>query len=132
VKTKSEAEAEISKAINQIYRGLLGRVSENIQTRIFDATVLVVFQNVLTVAEVNASKNITGRKIIKDACLSIVENSQDQFFIAVKLATGADVIDMHHDISIETGKEMLFFSLSSPPVNLERSLSLEETLAGGS
>jgi uncharacterized protein YbcI len=114
MKTQGEIEAEVSKGVNQIYLGLLGRGAKNIQTNVLGATVLVVLQNVLTAAEIQVAKTPEGRKIIKEMCCAVVANSQVQFIAAVTVATGEDVIDMHHDISIKTGKEILVFSLANP------------------
>jgi uncharacterized protein YbcI len=115
MKTQGESEAEISKGVNQIYRGLLGRGADNIQTNVVGAVVIVMLQNVLTASEIQVAKTAQGRVVIKEMCTAIVENAAPQFSEAVKLATGVEVIDMHHDISIKTGRELLVFSLTKAP-----------------
>jgi uncharacterized protein YbcI len=115
VKTRGEIEAEISKGVNQIYAGLLGRGAKEIKTNIIGANVLVVLQNVLTAAELSVVKTTEGRKIIKEMCCAVVEHSRAQFQMAVVQATARNVIDIHHDISTATGREILVFSLSDPP-----------------
>lgn len=115
MKTQGEIEAEVSKGVNQIYIGLLGRGASNIQTNVVGAMVIVALQNVLTAAEIQAAKTATGRALIKEMCGVIVENSAPQFIQVVQLATGISVVDMHHDISAKTGKEILVFSLERNP-----------------
>jgi uncharacterized protein YbcI len=114
VKNQEEVEKNVSKVIKQIYLGLMGRVVENIETYVLDTKILVVLQNVLSVSERNAIKNPMGRKIIKETFRTIVENSRDQFLIAASVATDVDVVEMHHDISLDTGKEIIVFSLAKP------------------
>ena len=115
MKTQGETEAEISKGVNQIYKGLLGRSTSNIRTNIVAELVIVVLQNVLTSAEISVTKTGYGQTMIKEMCGVVVDNSAPQFSEAVKLATDVDVIDMHHDISIKTGKEIFVFSLEKAP-----------------
>lgn len=115
MKTQGEMEAEISKGVNQIYAGLLGRGPKEIKTTIIGAVVLVILQKVLTAAELDVAKTTDGRKIIKEMCMAVVDNSRAQFQEAVLQATANAVLDMHHDISIATGREILVFSLSDPP-----------------
>jgi uncharacterized protein YbcI len=114
MKTQSESELEISKGVNQVYEGLLGRRTNNIKTSVFGAIVIVMLQNVLTAGETQVAKTARGRILIKDTCTAIVENAESQFIQIVQLATGVDVIDLHHDISIRTGKEIFVFSLDKP------------------
>jgi len=114
MKNQEEVKKNVSKVIKQIYVGLMGRVVENIETYVLDTKILVVLQNVLSVSERNAIKNPMGRKIIKETFRTIVENSRDQFLIAASVATDVDVVEMHHDISLDTGKEIIVFSLSKP------------------
>lgn len=116
MKTQGEIEAEVSKGVNQIYKGLLGRSAENIRTHVVNATVLVILQNALTAAEIHVAKTTDGRKLIKEMCCAVVENSQSQFVTAVEAAVEIKVNDMHHDISTDTGKEILVFSLVKAPV----------------
>jgi uncharacterized protein YbcI len=74
-----------------------------------------MLQNVLTASEIQVAKTARGRVVIKEMCTAIVENAEPQFSEAVKRATGVEVIDMHHDISIKTGRELLVFSLTKAP-----------------
>ena len=115
MKTQGEMEAEISKGVNQIYAGLLGRGAKEIKTTIIGAGVLVILQNVLTAAELNVTKTTDGRKIIKEMCEAIVNNTRTQFQTAVMQATGQNIVDMHHDISVNTGREIFVFSLAASP-----------------
>jgi uncharacterized protein YbcI len=115
VKTQGESEAEISKGLNQIYKGLLGRSTSNIRTNVVDSLVIVVLQNVLSVSEIQVSKNAQGRVVVKEMCVAIIENSGPQFIQMIQLATGVQVIDMHHDLSLKTGKEIFVFSLEKEP-----------------
>jgi uncharacterized protein YbcI len=115
MKTQGETEAEISKGVNQIYKGLLGRSTSNIRTNIVDAVVIVMLQNVLTAAEIQVAKEAQGRVIIKEMCTAVIDNSAPQFSEAIERATGVEVVDMHHDISIKTGKEIFVFSLEKAP-----------------
>lgn len=115
MKTQGESEAEISKGVNQIYKGLLGRSTSNIRTNVFGSLVVVVLQNVLTVSEIQAVKNERGRVVVKEMCVAIIENTSPQFIQMIQLATGVQVIDMHHDLSVKTGKEIFVFSLEKEP-----------------
>jgi uncharacterized protein YbcI len=116
MKTQGESEAEISKGMQQIYIGLLGRRgADDIKTHVVNSTVLVLMTNVLTATELTVAKTPEGRRLIKEMCCSVVENSSAQFINNVVEATGVDVIDMHHDISVKTGKEVFVFSLSKEP-----------------
>jgi uncharacterized protein YbcI len=115
MKTQGESEAEVSKGLNQIYKGLLGRSTSNIRTNVVGSLVIVVLQNVLTVYEIQAVKNERGRVLVKEMCVAIIENNGPQFIQMIQLATGVQVIDMHHDLSLKTGKEIFVFSLEKEP-----------------
>ena len=115
MKTQGEIEAEISKGINQIYVGLLGRGPTNTRTHAIGSTILVMLQNTLTATETNVAKTTDGRRIIKEMCSAVVDSNRAQFKAAVIQATQKDVIDMHHDISISTGREIIVFSLTDAP-----------------
>jgi hypothetical protein len=108
-------EAEISKGVNQIYAGLLGREAENIKTYIIKDTVLITLKNVLTTTELQVAKTTEGLRIIKEMCMAVVENNHDQFKESILQATKEEVVDTHHDISIKTGREIFFFLLKTTP-----------------
>jgi len=117
-KTKGQIEAEISDAIIKFEKEYMGRGPLETKTYLIDDLILVRLKGVLTQAEhqlSRASKQSSGRELIKQVRITLLENGRPLLESAIESLTGKKVISLHTDISTVTGERMIIFTLQGPP-----------------
>jgi uncharacterized protein YbcI len=117
-KTKGQIEAEISDAIIKFEKEYMGRGPLETKTYIIDDLVLIRLRGVLTQAEhqlAKASEQSSGRALIKQMRITLLENGRPLLEAAVESLTGKKVLSLHTDISTVTGERMIIFTLQAPP-----------------
>jgi uncharacterized protein YbcI len=117
-KTKGQIEAEISDAIIKFEKEYMGRGPLETKTYLIDDLVLVRLRGVLTQAEhqlARASKQSSGRELIKQVRITLLENGRPLLESAIESLTGKKVISLHTDISTVTGERMIIFTLQGAP-----------------
>lgn len=116
--TQPESEAAISDGIIRFQEEYLGWKSEQVLAHFFKDLLVVRIHGALTLAERQLSKSLSpdkGRDLIKQARKQLLELARPMLESLVHEATGVKVICMHHDISTNTGEEMVIFSLAESP-----------------
>jgi uncharacterized protein YbcI len=114
--TKSELEAEISKAIVRFEKEYMGRGPLETRTYLMDDLVLVRLKGVLTPAEhklVQAEERHRGRDLIKEARQKLLEHGRPCLEAVIKDILGIAVKSMHTDISTKTGERIIVFTLET-------------------
>jgi len=120
VKTKGEIEAEISRAIVQFEIDYMGRGPKESSTHIVEDLVVVRLKGVLTPAEEQLTKSIDGKELVKKMRATLIDKARPLLYLVVGDITGAKVLDLHTDISTESGERVFVFSLDH---NLQKSLA---------
>ena len=120
VKTKGEIEAEISRAIVQFEIDYMGRGPKESSTHIVEDLVVVRLKGVLTPAEEQLTKSIDGKELVKKMRATLIDKARPLLYRVVGDITGAKVLDLHTDISTESGERVFVFSLDN---NLQKSLA---------
>jgi uncharacterized protein YbcI len=120
VKTKGEIEAEISRAIVQFEIDYMGRGPKETSAHIVEDLVVVRLKGVLTPAEEQLTKSIDGKDLVKKMRATLIDKARPLLYRVVGDITGTKVLDLHTDISTESGERVFVFSLDN---NLQKTLA---------
>jgi uncharacterized protein YbcI len=119
MKTKGEIEAEISRAIVQFEIDYMGRGPKEARTYIIEDLVVVRLKGVLTPAEEQLTKTMDGKELVKKMRATLVDKARVLLYQVVGDITGGKIMDLHTDISIDSGERVFVFVLET---NLEKAL----------
>ncbi len=120
MKTKGEIEAEISRAIVQFEIDYMGRGPKEARVYIVEDLVVVRLKGVLTPAEEQLTKSIEGKDLVKKMRATLIDKARPLLYQVVGNITGAKILDLHTDISTESGERVFVFSLDD---NRQKSLA---------
>jgi uncharacterized protein YbcI len=120
MKTKGEIEAEISCAIVQFEIDYMGRGPKETRVHIVEDLVVVRLKGVLTPAEEQLTKSIDGKELVKKMRATLIDKARPLLYRVVGDITGTKIIDLHTDISTESGERVFVFALEN---NLEKTLA---------
>ena len=120
MKTKGEIEAEISRAIVQFEIDYMGRGPKEARVYIVEDLVVVRLKGVLTPAEEQLTKSIDGKDLVKKMRATLIDKARPLLYQVVGNITGAKILDLHTDISTESGERVFVFSLDN---NRQKSLA---------
>ena len=120
MKTKGEIEAEISRAIVQFEIDYMGRGPKEARAYIVEDLVVVRLKGVLTPAEEQLTKSIDGKDLVKKMRATLIDKARPLLYQVVGDITGTKILDLHTDISTESGERVFVFSLDN---NLQKSLA---------
>ena len=119
MKTKGEIEAEISQAIVQFEIDYMGRGPKETRAHIVEDLVVVRLKGVLTPAEEQLSKSIDGKELVKKMRATLIDKARPLLYQVIGDITGTKILDLHTDISTESGERVFVFALED---NLEKTL----------
>jgi uncharacterized protein YbcI len=119
MKTKGEIEAEISRAIVQFEIDYMGRGPKESRTHIIEDMVVVRLKGVLTPAEEQLTKTSDGKELVKKMRATLIDKARALLYQVVGDITGSKIIDLHTDISLDSGERVFVFVLET---NLEKAL----------
>ena len=125
MKTKGEIEAEIGRAIVQFEIDYMGRGPKETRVHIVDDLVVVRLKGVLTPAEEQLTKSIDGKELVKKMRSTLIDKARPLLYQVVGDITGTKILDLHTDISTESGERVFVFALEN---NLEKTLARKRTL----
>ncbi|MSP40520.1 MAG: DUF2294 domain-containing protein [Deltaproteobacteria bacterium] len=120
MKTKGEIEAEISRAIVQFEIDYMGRGPKETTTHIVEDMVVVRLKGVLTPAEEQLTQSTDGKELVKKMRATLIDKARPLLYQVVGDITEATILDLHTDISTESGERVFVFSLDN---NLGKSLA---------
>lgn len=119
MKTKGEIEAEISRAIVQFEIDYMGRGPKESRTHIIEDMVVVRLKGVLTPAEEQLTKTSDGKELVKKMRATLIDKARALLYQVVGDITGSRIMDLHTDISLDSGERVFVFVLET---NLEKAL----------
>ena len=120
MKTKGEIEAEISRAIVQFEIDYMGRGPKETSAHIVEDLIVVRLKGVLTPAEEQLTQSIDGKELVKKMRSTLIDKARPLLYQVVGDITGAKILDLHTDISTESGERVFVFALDN---NLQKSLA---------
>jgi uncharacterized protein YbcI len=115
MKTQGEIEAEVSSGLSKLLSTSFGRGPRNVRSTLIPFGLVIMVENILTKAEAQLVSLDSSAKLfrdMRDSMLSLYKINIEQI---VEEATGSEVNNVHHDISIQDGEESFVFSLKSQP-----------------
>jgi uncharacterized protein YbcI len=118
MKTRGEIEAAVSDGITRFEQEYMGRGPKGIRTHLLGDLLVVRLQGVLTAAEQQLVKSVSpekGRNLIKQVRAELIETARPLLQAMVEEATACKVVSLHHDISTQTGEEVVLFTLAEEP-----------------
>jgi uncharacterized protein YbcI len=118
LKSQGEIEAAVCLGVSQFEQEYMGRGPKQIHAHLLGDLLVVRLQGVLTAAEKQLAKSLAaskGRDLLKQVRTHLIETARTIIEVMVKNETGAKVLSLHHDISVETGEEVIVFTLATAP-----------------
>jgi uncharacterized protein YbcI len=120
MKSQGEIEAAVCDVISRFQQEYMGRGPRDIHTHLVDNKLFVHLQGVLTAAEqrlIESHENGNGRgaELLKQLRGHLVSSGRPLLEALVREATGTPPVCVHHDISTDTGEEVIVFTLSTAP-----------------
>jgi uncharacterized protein YbcI len=118
MKTQGEIEAAICDGITRFEQEYMGRGPKEIHAYLLDDLLVIRLQGVLTVAEqqlVKSQPPQKGRDLLKQVRTHLIETARPVMEAMVQEVTGVEVLSLHHDISTQTGEEIMIFTLAVSP-----------------
>ena len=97
----------------------MGRGPKDIHTHLIGDLLVVRLRGVLTAAEQQLVKTLPpekGRELLKQVRTQLMETARPALEAMVQEITAVKVVSLHHDISTQTGEEVVLFTLANPPV----------------
>jgi uncharacterized protein YbcI len=119
MKTQGEIESAISEGMGRFEQEYMGRGPKDIRAHLIDDLVVVRLQGVLTAAEQHLVKTLPtekGRDLLKQVRSHLIEIAWPTLEAMVQGITGVKVVSLHHDISTQTGEEVVLFTLEASPL----------------
>jgi uncharacterized protein YbcI len=119
MKSAGEIEAAVSAGMSRFQQEYMGRGPRDIRCYLIDDVLVVRLQGVLTAAEQQLVKTLSGEKgrdLLKQVRTHLVETARPAMEAMIVEITGTTVVSLHHDISTLTGEEVVLFTLSRSPV----------------
>ena len=118
MKSQGEIEAAICEGISRFEQEYMGRGPKDIRTHLIGDLLVVRLAGVLTAAEQQLVKSLSaekGRDLLKQVRTHLIETARPLMEAMVQEVTGVNVLSLHHDISTNTGEEVVLFTLAAPP-----------------
>jgi uncharacterized protein YbcI len=119
MKTQGEIEAAICEKITRFEQDYMGRGPKEIRTHLLGDLLVVRLHGVLTVAEQQLVKSLPpekGRDLLKQVRTHLIETARPVVEAMIQEVAGVNVLSLHHDISTQTGEEVVLFTLSESPL----------------
>jgi uncharacterized protein YbcI len=118
MKTLGEIEAAICEGVARFELEYMGRGPKDIHAHLIGDLLVVRLKGVLTAAEQQLVKTLPaekGRDLLKQVRTHLIETARPVMEAMVQEVTGVKVVSLHHDISTDTGEELVLFTLAGPP-----------------
>ena len=122
MKSSGEIEAAICESMSRFEQEYMGRGPKDVRAHLIDDLLVIRLQGVLTAAEQQLVKTLSsdkGRDLLKQVRTHLIETARPAMEAMITAITAVDVISLHHDISTQTGEEVVIFTLSSSPAHRE-------------
>ncbi len=128
MKTQGEIEAGIGDGVRRFEQEYMGRGPKDVHTHLIGDLLVIRLQGVLTAAEqqlVGSLPAEKGRDLLKQVRTQLIETARPVLETPVLETmvheiTGVKAVSLHHDISTQTGEEVVLFALAASPVFREK------------
>jgi uncharacterized protein YbcI len=117
--THGEIEAAICEGISRFVQEYMGRGPKDIHAHLIGDLLVIRLQGILTAAEQQLARSLPaekGRTLLKEVRTHLIETARPILDVLIRDVTGVPVLSLHHDVSTETGEEVILFTLAEPPL----------------
>lgn len=111
--TKGQLELAVSTKITQWEKDYLGRGSVSCKCDLIRDMAIVTLDGVLTKAELELSKDRSGREQTKKFRNDLVESGRHDLEQIIHETLQTSLVSIHTDISTKTGERVIIFKLSA-------------------
>ncbi|MGI9014697.1 MAG: Na-translocating system protein MpsC family protein [Phycisphaerales bacterium] len=118
LKTRGELESAICLGMTRFQQEFIGRGPSDVQAHLINDLLIVRMKGVMTAAEQHLAQSQPpekGRDLLKQVRSQMMESARKQTDSMIQVITGVTVRSLHHDISTQTGEEIVVFTLSQEP-----------------
>jgi len=118
MKSSGEILAAVCEGMSRFQQEYMGRGPKDIRAHLMEDLLVVRLQGVLTAAEQQLAKTLSGEKgrdLLKQVRTHLVETARPAMEAMIAEITGVKVTSLHHDISTVTGEEVVLFTLAAAP-----------------
>lgn len=118
MKSQGEIEAAVCDAVSRFQQEYMGRGPRQVHAHLVENRLFVHLQGVLTTAEqrlIEGNGSGRGVELLKQLRSQLVQAGHALLEALVREAAGAAPISVHHDISPDTGEEVLVLTLAARP-----------------
>jgi uncharacterized protein YbcI len=119
MKTQGEIEAAVCDAMSRFEQEYMGRGPKDAHAYLIGDLLMVRLRGVLTAAEQHLVKILPsekGRHLLKQVRYQLIETARPVMEAMIYEVTGVEVLSLHHDISTNTGEEVVIFTLAKSPL----------------
>jgi len=116
--TQHEIEGTVCDCLRCFELECMGRAPKGVRAHLLDDLVVVRLEGVLTEAEQHLVKSLPGgkgRDLLKQVRCHLVEVARPAIDAMIKGVTGVSVVSLHHDVSTQTGEEIIVLTLDHSP-----------------
>jgi uncharacterized protein YbcI len=116
--TQDEIESAISDCMRCFEMEFTGRTPSGLRTYLLEDLIVVRINGVLTAAEEHLIKMLPhgkGADLLKQVRCHLVEVARPAIDAMIRGVTGVGVVSLHHDVSTQTGEEIIVFTLDHSP-----------------
>lgn len=117
LRSQGEMEAALCDVIRRYSVEYLGRGPRDVRAYLVGDMLLVRVYGVLTILEQHLAKSgdDSAIRLVKQIRSQLILVARQELEALIRLITEVQVISVHHDISPETGEEIIVFTLSEAP-----------------
>jgi len=105
--------------MRQFEQEYFGRGPKEVHAHLINDLLVVRLQGVLTAAEqqlVKTKPTDKGLELLKQVRTQLIETARQTMEAMIQEITQVQVISLHHDISTNTGEEIVVFTLEESPI----------------
>ena len=117
-RTQGEIEAAVCDGITRFEQEYMGRGPKEIRAHLIGDLLVVRLHGVLTAAEQHLVRSLPaekGRDLLKQVRTQLIEAARVPLETLIHEVTGVKSLSLHHDISTNSGEELVIFTLETAP-----------------
>lgn len=119
-RSRGEIEAAVCEAVSRFQQNYMGRGPRHAIARLVEDTLFIRLDGVLSAAEqrlvdVKAADNGRGAEIVRQFRSHLISLARPLLEAVVHEITGASTLNLHHDLSLDSGAEVIVFTLATVP-----------------
>ncbi len=119
MKTQGEIESGACDGMSRFEQEYMGRGPTDVHAHLVGDLLIIRLKGVLTSAEKHLVQSLPaekGRDLLKQVRTHLIETARPLMETMITEVTGVPVTSLHHDISTNSGEEIVVFTLDRSPL----------------